>query len=267
MRSAARSRSSSTGTGKLGLAFAESSTFIDITSDATTGGPRSRDGAIMVDVAGPTDYTTPDALQRGGFRFLTLFLDSGSGGRRRPASRCTTRPRRRWATRAPTRTTSTRATRCSTASGTRAPTRSRRTRSTPSRAARGRAGRAVVQHRRRRRRRHDPHRRRQARPHGLAGRPRRRVPVAYVSTGDTVSTRNALTTMYDHQSANGALPYSGPPLSKYGLGHLPPVDAVGDRRPTTTTPPTRRGSTRSGPATSAASTSSWPRWATAACCT
>src|SRR4051794_7232478 len=65
------------GTGRVGMAFAESSTFIDITSDATTGGPRGRDGAIMVDVAGPTDYTTPLALQRGGFRFLTLFLDSG----------------------------------------------------------------------------------------------------------------------------------------------------------------------------------------------
>src|SRR5690349_243370 len=60
------------GAGQLGLAFAESSQYAETTSDATTGGPRNRDGAIMVDVAGPTSYTTPLALQRGGFRYLTV---------------------------------------------------------------------------------------------------------------------------------------------------------------------------------------------------
>ena len=55
-------------------------------------------------------------------------------------------------------------------------------------------------------------------------------PTAYASTGDTVSTRNALTTMYDHQCANGALPYSGPPLSKSGSDtyHLWTLSATGD---------------------------------------
>src|SRR5262249_42757922 len=66
------------GQGQLGLAFAESSQYAETTSDATTGGPRNRDGAITVDVDGATDYTTPIALQRGGFRYLTVFLNAGT---------------------------------------------------------------------------------------------------------------------------------------------------------------------------------------------
>ena len=56
------------------------------------------------------------------------------------------------------------------------------------------------------------------------------LPAAYASTGDTVSTRNALTTMYDKQSATARCPYSGPPLSKSGSDtyHLWTLSATGD---------------------------------------
>ena len=218
------------GTGRVGLAFAESSTFIDVTSDATTGGPRGRDGAIMVDVAGTTEYTTPIALQRGGFRFLTLFLDSGG----------------------PVDVTGV------SVHYTAAPTMA-----DPSAYANyfhssdellnriWYAGAYTVQTNT-----IDP---KQGRiwpaPDALwantgvvgvgdtiltDGAKRDRtvwpgdlgisLPAAYASTGDTVSTRNALTTMYDNQSANGALPYSGPPLSKSGSDtyHLWTLSATGD---------------------------------------
>ncbi|WP_433462334.1 MGH1-like glycoside hydrolase domain-containing protein [Spirillospora sp. CA-128828] len=67
----------SDGPQKVGVAFSESSTYVDTTSDASTGGPRSRDGALSVDVDGPTSYTTPAEQLRGGFRYLTIFLQSG----------------------------------------------------------------------------------------------------------------------------------------------------------------------------------------------
>lgn len=67
----------SDGPQKVGVAFSESSTYVDTTSDASTGGPRSRDGALSVDVDGRTSYTTPAEQLRGGFRYLTIFLESG----------------------------------------------------------------------------------------------------------------------------------------------------------------------------------------------
>lgn len=63
----------------LGVAFSESSDYLDFsslpapTSDTSTGGPRSRDGAIDVPATPGTTYTTPLKLQRGGFRYLILF--------------------------------------------------------------------------------------------------------------------------------------------------------------------------------------------------
>ncbi|WP_021598860.1 MGH1-like glycoside hydrolase domain-containing protein [Actinomadura welshii] len=66
----------SEGPRKVGVAFSESSTYVDTTSDASTGGPRSRDGALSVDVDGATSYTAPAAQLRGGFRYLTVFLES-----------------------------------------------------------------------------------------------------------------------------------------------------------------------------------------------
>lgn len=63
----------------LGIAFSESSDYLDFSklplpsSDTSTGGPRSRDGAIDVPAAAGSTYTTPLELQRGGFRYLVLF--------------------------------------------------------------------------------------------------------------------------------------------------------------------------------------------------
>ncbi|MET9412305.1 alpha-L-rhamnosidase [Streptomyces sp. NPDC002935] len=42
------------------------------------------------------------------------------------------------------------------------------------------------------------------------------VPTQYAYSGDLVSTRNALTTMYDAQSAEGEIPWSGPPFNLTG---------------------------------------------------
>ncbi|MFD0514447.1 hypothetical protein ACFQ0Q_37280 [Streptomyces aureus] len=47
----------SDGPQRVGLAFNESSQYVGTTSDASTGGPRSRDGALYADVDGAT--TTP----------------------------------------------------------------------------------------------------------------------------------------------------------------------------------------------------------------
>ncbi|MGI8332410.1 hypothetical protein ACRYCC_20765 [Actinomadura scrupuli] len=67
----------SDGAQNVGLAFNESSMYVGTTSDSSTGGPRSRDGAISVDVNGATGYTMPDRYLRGGFRYLTIFMNTG----------------------------------------------------------------------------------------------------------------------------------------------------------------------------------------------
>lgn len=63
----------------LGLAFTESSDFIGPWSDASNGAFQGPDGAIYADLGGVGDgaeatYTMPDASLRGGFRYLTVFL-------------------------------------------------------------------------------------------------------------------------------------------------------------------------------------------------
>lgn len=67
----------SDGAQQVGLAFNESSAYVTTDSDASTGGPRSRDGALTADVDGRTAYTTPEKYLRGGFRYLTIFMRSG----------------------------------------------------------------------------------------------------------------------------------------------------------------------------------------------
>jgi hypothetical protein len=59
----------------VGLAFSESSLSTGTSSDSSNGGPGA-DGAIYATVNGPGSYTMPAASLRGGFRYLTLFLDS-----------------------------------------------------------------------------------------------------------------------------------------------------------------------------------------------
>ncbi|MFC1435582.1 discoidin domain-containing protein [Streptacidiphilus sp. N1-3] len=61
---------------RLGLAFSESSQYIGTSSDASNGGSGS-DGAIYADVTPGATWTMPQASLRGGFRYLTLFSASG----------------------------------------------------------------------------------------------------------------------------------------------------------------------------------------------
>ncbi|KAL4861783.1 hypothetical protein BDV12DRAFT_190847 [Aspergillus spectabilis] len=63
----------------LGLAFTEAKNYIGRKSDNSNGGSGA-DGALSVALAAEGDgsYTMPDAKLRGGFRYLTLFLSSGT---------------------------------------------------------------------------------------------------------------------------------------------------------------------------------------------
>lgn len=68
---------SSSGEGKIGLAFSEAKNWTGIASDGSNGGlvPGS-DGAIFTPIAATTssNYTMPDAKLRGGFRYLSVFV-------------------------------------------------------------------------------------------------------------------------------------------------------------------------------------------------
>jgi len=60
---------------QIGLAFSESSLYIGPISDRSNSG-YGADGAIYADVSGAGTYTMPANKTRGGFRYLTLFLNS-----------------------------------------------------------------------------------------------------------------------------------------------------------------------------------------------
>ncbi|KAF1976750.1 putative alpha-L-rhamnosidase B [Bimuria novae-zelandiae CBS 107.79] len=70
----------SSGPGRLGLAFTEASTWIGEWSDASNGKFAGRDGALYADFSGAKNgtYVMPDKVMRGGFRYLTLFLVTDS---------------------------------------------------------------------------------------------------------------------------------------------------------------------------------------------
>lgn len=69
------------GTGTIGLAFSEASTWIGEWSDASNGKFKGRDGALYTNIssAGQHRYTMPDESLRGGYRYLTAFLMTDSG--------------------------------------------------------------------------------------------------------------------------------------------------------------------------------------------
>lgn len=62
---------------RLGLAFTESSQYVGTSSDASNGGSGA-DGAIYADLTPGRSWTMPAQSLRGGFRYLTLFAD-GAG--------------------------------------------------------------------------------------------------------------------------------------------------------------------------------------------
>ncbi|KAF9729505.1 hypothetical protein PMIN04_003734 [Paraphaeosphaeria minitans] len=71
---------SSSGSGSLGMAFTEASTWIGEWSDASNGKFAGRDGALYANfsTAGNGIYAMPDKVMRGGFRYLTVFLISNT---------------------------------------------------------------------------------------------------------------------------------------------------------------------------------------------
>lgn len=61
---------------RVGLAFSETAAYVGMDSDLSNQDFRGNpDGAIHATVDGPGTYVMPKAKLRGGFRFLTLFLD------------------------------------------------------------------------------------------------------------------------------------------------------------------------------------------------
>jgi hypothetical protein len=68
--------SGASGSGQsVGLAFSESSIYVGTASDASNGGSGA-DGAIFATVNGAGSYTMPANKLRGGFRYLTVFMNS-----------------------------------------------------------------------------------------------------------------------------------------------------------------------------------------------
>lgn len=70
---------SGSSTATLGLAFTEAKDYVGRKSDNSNGGT-GQDGALSYQINSTASgtYTMPDASLRGGFRYLTLFLDSDS---------------------------------------------------------------------------------------------------------------------------------------------------------------------------------------------
>ncbi|WP_141012898.1 alpha-L-rhamnosidase-related protein [Nocardioides sambongensis] len=59
---------------RVGVAFSETAKYVGKESEASTGGPRGRDGTIWVDAVAGETWTAPPELLRGAFRYVTLFV-------------------------------------------------------------------------------------------------------------------------------------------------------------------------------------------------
>jgi hypothetical protein len=200
---------------QLGLAFTESSQYVGTTSDASNGGGGS-DGAIYADATPGSTWTMPQASLRGGFRYLTLFANStGTIAIDHVSLAISFAPsmsslrdydnyfyssdpllNRIWYAGAYTVETN-----------TIAPTTGRiwgpPATGWDNSATVGVGSEVLVD---------GAKRDRTVWPGDLGV----SVPTEYVSLGDLTPTRNALTTLYDHQAASGELPYAGPEVNFYG---------------------------------------------------
>jgi len=67
--------SAASGNQSVGVAFSESSLYVGPNSDNSAGGG-SPDGALSVAVAGATSWTSETKSLRGGFRYVTIFMQS-----------------------------------------------------------------------------------------------------------------------------------------------------------------------------------------------
>ena len=200
----------------IGLAFSESSLYVGTTSDASNGG-NGTDGAVITAVTGAGTYTVPSAQLRGGFRYLTIFLNSAGWVDLNGVSLAFTA--------APTMSNPSQYANYFYSSddllnklwyagaytvqlGSIAPTQGR-VWGPPSSGWNNSAtigsGTTILVDGAKRDRTVWPG------DLGIA------VPTAYVSTGDLLSTKNALSVLYAHQnSATGELPYAGPEVNFYG---------------------------------------------------
>ncbi|MGH6653996.1 MAG: discoidin domain-containing protein, partial [Actinocrinis sp.] len=206
----------SSGSGqRLGLAFSESSQYVGTASDASNGGGGS-DGAIYADAAPGSTWTMPQAQLRGGFRYLTLFADSAgtidldnvslaisfapsmSNLRDYDNYFYSSDPllNRIWYAGAYTVQTNTIASNTGRVWGPPAT-------GWNNSAVVGVGSEVLVD---------GAKRDRTVWPGDLGV----SVPTEYASLGDLTPTRNALTTLYDHQAASGQLPYAGPEVNFYG---------------------------------------------------
>lgn len=199
---------------RVGLAFSESSLYVGTSSDASSGG--NADGAIYGAAPAGGSYTMPAARLRGGFRYLTVFLSTGGWVDLRGVSlNFTAAPgmsnpsayanyfysnddllNRIWYAGAYTVQMDT----IASNQGRVWPPPS----SEWDNSATVSVGSTVLVDGAKRDRTVWPG------DLGVA------VPTQYASTNDLVSTRNALSTMFNAQSASGEIPWSGPPFNLTG---------------------------------------------------
>lgn len=200
---------------RLGLAFTESSQYVGTTSDASNGGS-GPDGAIDADVTPGSSWTMPQKSLRGGFRYLTLFADSaGSVVLDHVSLEISFTPsmsdlraydnyfyssdpllNRIWYAGAYTVQTNTIASTTGRVWGPPAG-------GWDNSATVGVGDEVLVD---------GAKRDRTVWPGDLGV----SVPTEYASLGDLTPTRNALTTLYGHQTASGELPFAGPQVNFYG---------------------------------------------------
>ncbi|GHH34921.1 hypothetical protein FHS35_005364 [Streptomyces umbrinus] len=207
--------STSSGSQRVGLAYSESSLYVGNNSDRSSGRD-GEDGALYATASANGSYTVPTAKQRGGFRYLTVFLDTSgwvdlkgvsldftaAPGKSNPADYANyfhsndELLNRIWYAGAYTVQLNTIA--------------SNQGRAWPPPASEWDNGATVgvgdsilVD---------GAKRDRTVWPGdlGIA------VPSQYAYSGDLTSTRNALTTMFDAQSVEGEIPWSGPPFNLKG---------------------------------------------------
>jgi len=200
---------------RVGLAFSESSLYVGANSDLSSG-RNGEDGALYATASANGTYTTPTAQQRGGFRYLTVFLGTSgwvdlngvslaftaAPGKANPADYANyfnssdELLNRIWYAGAYTVQLNTIA--------------SNQGRAWPppatewNNAATVGVGESVLVDGAKRDRTVWPG------DLGIA------VPTQYAYSGDLTSTRNALSTMYDVQSSAGEIPWSGPPFNLKG---------------------------------------------------
>jgi hypothetical protein len=199
----------------LGLAFSESSQYVGPSSDASTGGGGA-DGAIYAPAAANSTWAMPQSQLRGGFRYLTLFTDSAGSITLddvrlavsfAPAMSNLRDYANHFLSSDPVLNKIWYAGAYTVQSNLIAPTTGRvwgpPATGWNNAATVGTGDQVLVD---------GAKRDRTVWPGDLGV----AVPTEYASLGDLTATRNSLSTLYDHQSGSGELPFAGPQVNFYG---------------------------------------------------